>query len=193
MLEACGLILVSARLVRGGAEQAIGFGALALLPMFTAAGWAAMSTAASIVALAALLVAAGAAVVIGRFALLRAAHAVVAATAAMLLAAVIALAVGAFAPIAGFAAAAVAGVTVLPGTHLRRDTADGVALELTGVAGIVVSATVAAPRRRGWPPHSRSRCRSCCSLESRIVEWSTACSRRPPRSGQRGAGWPPRA
>jgi hypothetical protein len=104
-----------------------------------------MTTAASIVALAALVLAASAAVVIGRFALLRAAHAVVAAVAAMLLAGVIASAAGGFAPIAGFAAATVAGLTVLVGAHLRRDTVEGVALEVTGVAGIVVSAAVAAP------------------------------------------------
>jgi len=145
LLEACALILASARFVRGGSEQAFGFGALALLPMTTAAGWAAMTAAASIGALAALVLAAGAAVVIGRFALLRAAHAVVGAAAAMLLAGVIAAAAGAFAPIAGFAAAAVAGATLLLGAHLRRDTAEGVALEVAGVAGIVVGAAVAAP------------------------------------------------
>src|SRR5438445_819150 len=82
----------------------------------------------------ALVLAASAAVAIGRFAPLRAAHAVVGAAAAMLLAGVIASAAGAFAPIAGFAAAAVAGLTVLVGAHLRRDTDEGVALEVTGVA-----------------------------------------------------------
>jgi len=36
-------------------------------------------------------------------------------------------------------------VTVLLGAHLWRDTPEGVALEVTGVTGIVVSAAVAAP------------------------------------------------
>jgi hypothetical protein len=145
VFETCALILVTARLLRGDAGHAIAFGALALLPMIPAAGWAAMTPTASIVALAVLVVAAGTAAAVGRFALLRAAHAVVAAAAAILLAGVIAAAAGAFAPIAGFAAAAVAGATVLVGAHLRRDTGEGVGLEVTGVAGIVVGAAIAAP------------------------------------------------
>jgi hypothetical protein len=148
VLEGAALIVVSAVLVRelsGRVDQAVAVAALALLPMSAAAGWSALTPAASIAALAVLVGASTAAALIGRIELMRAAYAAVGAAAAVLLAAIIALAAGAFVPIAGFTAAAVGGVVLIVGAHGRRDTGDGLALELSGVLAGVVGAALAAP------------------------------------------------
>jgi hypothetical protein len=89
-------------------------------------------------------VAAAAAAAITRVPALRAADAALAALALTGLAAVIALAAGASPQVAGFSGAVVAGGLLVLGSQARRDTIEGIALEVTGAVGMVAGALLAA-------------------------------------------------
>lgn len=113
-------------------------------------GWAAMSTAASVVTLAATTLGAGGAAVIAR----SAARAVYAGLAAMLgvaFAGVAAHAAGAGIPAAGFTAALAAGAIALIGVYLLRgEPASRAALEGTAAVAALTSAVIAASYSTTW-------------------------------------------
>jgi hypothetical protein len=79
-------------------------------------------------------------VALGRERLLRSAHAALAGAAAIALAAIVALAADASPPAAAFCAALAAGLVLVIGSQARRDTDDGVTLEVVGLFGLAAGA-----------------------------------------------------
>jgi hypothetical protein len=136
-------LIASALAVRDAEDRAAPYASLALLPAIPLAGWAATTPAASIAVLAVVVVAAAVAAVLARVPALRAAYAEFGAVATITLTAVIALAGGSSVEAAGFAGAVIAGVLLVVGSQARRDTFDGIALEVAGALGLVGGALLA--------------------------------------------------
>lgn len=116
----------------------------AFLAGVPATGWAALTRDASRVTLGAALLAAAAATGTARSDALRAFLGALAGAAAVALAGVWVLALGHDVGAAGFAVACAAGVALLAGVHARRDVPEGLALELTGLAGLVTGGALTA-------------------------------------------------
>jgi len=141
--------LVGAAFVTPRARRGLSNGLLALVPGVSALGWAALTSTASITVLAGVAFVALIATAVGRVPSLRAAHAALGTAASVTLGAVILLAAGASVQSAGFAAATVAGMLVVMGSQMRRDTADGIALEVVGGLGMLAG-VVLASRSAAW-------------------------------------------
>ena len=137
----------SAIATRRHPERALPSGLLVLLPAAPAAGWAALTPRTSITVLAIAATSALLAAAVGRTASLRAAHAGFGAGAAIGLASVVTLASGGTRPVAGFVGVVVAGAVLLVGSLARRDTADGLAVEIVGGVGMLCGALLAVPSR----------------------------------------------
>ena len=138
---------VAALVARRRPERALTAGLLVAIPAIPAAGWAAFTPATSVTVLAVLVVSALLAAAVGRNALLRAAHAGIGGAATIGLAAVAMLAAGSARSSAGFVALVVAGAVLLAGSLARRDTIDGLVVEIVGSAGMVGGVLLAAPSR----------------------------------------------
>jgi len=130
-------VLGSSLAARRHPHRALPYAFLALLAVAPTVGWASLTPTTSIAVLASVAVAALIATAVGRVAPLRAAHAALGAGVIATLGAVIALAAGASLQSAGFTAGTVAGVLVVIGSQARRDTTDGIALEVVGAFGIL--------------------------------------------------------
>jgi hypothetical protein len=136
-------VLGAALLGRSHPGRAVACAWLAVLAAAPAMGWAAVTATASIVVLASVVLVALSATAIGRVPSLRAGHASLAAAAAVSLGAIVALAAGASLATAGFGAGCVAGVLLVIGSLARRDTYDGIALEVVGAIGILAGVALA--------------------------------------------------
>ena len=137
----------SAIATRRHPERALPSGLVVLLPAAPAAGWAALTPRTSITVLAIAAASALLAAAVGRAASLRAAHAGFGAAATIGLASVVTLASGGPRPVAGFVGVVVAGAVLLVGSLARRDTADGLAVEIVGGVGMLCGALLAVPSR----------------------------------------------
>lgn len=126
-------------------RRALTSGLLVVVTAIPTAGWATLTRTTSVAVLATVMISALAAAVIGRSAWLRATHAGIGASAAITLAAVSLLAADRARPSAAFAALIVAGVVMVVGSLARKDTADGLLLEIVGTTGMIVGVTLAVP------------------------------------------------
>jgi hypothetical protein len=128
---------------QGDQDAAFACGALALIPLVPAAGWAATTAGASIAVLAVVVVAATVAALRARVEVLRVGDGVLASLAAPGLAAVIALAAGAEPAAAGWVAALVSGALLVVGAQVLRDSVDGIAVEISGAFGMCAAGLLA--------------------------------------------------
>ena len=123
--------------------RALPNGLLVLIPAVPATGWAALTRSTSITVLAVVAASALLSAVLGRNAWLRAAHAGIGAAAAIGLTPVAMVTAGSAPPSAGFAALLVAAAVLLVGALARRDTPDGLVVEIVGALGMVGGALLA--------------------------------------------------
>ncbi|MDQ1510479.1 MAG: hypothetical protein QOG50_2323 [Actinomycetota bacterium] len=130
-------MLGAARAARRHRDRALPSSFIVLIPAVPAAGWAALTRSTSITVFAVVAASALLAAVVGRNAWLRAAHAGIGAAAAIGLTSVAMLASGSARPSAGFAGLLVAAAVLLVGALARRDTHDGLVVEIVGALGIV--------------------------------------------------------
>ena len=121
---------------------ALGIAALALVP---AAGWASMTSSASIAALLVAMLAGAAATDLAKSDNMRAIAGALAGASAIALAGIWAVAVGVVTFEAGFIVTATAGAILVLGALGRREAAEGPVLEVVGIAGMVAGASMAAP------------------------------------------------
>lgn len=138
-----GVLIGSSLCERRFPAFAVTFALMAFIPAVPAAGWASVTPRASITALVVAVIAAAIAASLAQSELLRSGHAATAGVATVALAGVVTAALQGEAGPAGFAVAIAASAIALFGVFLRRDTVDGVVLEATGVAGILIGAGIA--------------------------------------------------
>ena len=136
---------VAALVARRRERAALTAGLLVAIPAIPAAGWAVLTPATSVTVLSVVVVSALLAATLGRNASLRSAHAGIGSAAAITLTSVAMLASGSARSSAGFVALVVAGGITLAGSWTRRDTLDGLVVEIVSSAGMVGGVLLAIP------------------------------------------------